>query len=234
MEKRGNIMLAIVLLIVIAPVSVGLRTTRANSGIPERYITPPSFDFENIMADVLWLRVIQLLGTIYLDQGSLTSQEDIDKIYSIFSRIITLKPQFTPAYEYGGLALSVPAPELSLSILERGISNSPESEWKLLFYAGMVARHWMNDPVKAHSYSKKLQAFPDRPAYVDRFFARTASQAGDLETALDFWKAIHKNAKSHLEKEIAARGLNTAADKILEDSLDELLRQEAKWVKDSI
>ena len=172
MEKRASKILVLILLIMLVPVSMGLRTTRLNSGIPERYITPPPFDFENIIADIMWLRAIQLLGTIYLEQSSLTSQEDIDKVYSVFNRIITLKPKFTPAYEYGGLALSVPAPELSLSILERGISNNPEAGWKLVFYAGFVARHWMSDPVRAHSYSQKVQAFPDRPAYVDRFFCK--------------------------------------------------------------
>ncbi len=142
--------------------------------------------------------------------------------------------KFTIAYEYGGLALSVCAPDLSLDILERGISSNAEAGWKLPFYAGMVANQWMKDPERACAYLEKARAFPDRPAYVDRFLARTASKTGDLETSMEVWKAIYKNAPDRLEKGIAARGLNNIADKVLLESTDTILKQEAQWIKDSI
>lgn len=232
MKNKG--VLAVILLIVIVPVSMGLRSTRVNSGIPEKHIMPPSLDFENIIADVLWIRGIQFLGTVYRKPGPGISKDDAAEIYALFDRIITLNPKFTPAYEYGGLALSVSAPKLSLSLLEKGIAYNPEAGWKLPFYAGMVADQWMKDPGKACSYFEKAKAFADRPTYVDRFFARTASRAGELRTALDTWKAIYKNAPNQLEKEIAARALNTIADEILRESTDSLLRQEAEWIMSSI
>ena len=233
MEKKGKIILVLILLVLLVPVSMGLRNTRAGSGIPERRIVPPTFDFENIMADILWLRTIQILGTTYCKPGPF-SQSDIARIYSLFDRIVTLNPKFTSAYEYGGLALSVCAPDYALSLLEKGIANDPQAGWKLPFYAGMVANQWMKSPGKACSYFEKAKAFPDRPMYVDRVFARAAGRSGDLKTALDAWKAIYKNAHDQLEKGIAARALNETADRILKESADAVLKQEARWVKEAI
>lgn len=233
MEKKGKVILVLVLLVLLIPVSMGLRNTRAGSGIPGREIVPPTFDFENIMADILWIRTIQILGTVYRKPGAF-SQEDIAKIYSLFDRIVTLNPKFTSAYEYGGLALSVCAPDYALSLLERGIANNPQAGWKLPFYAGMVANQWMKSPGRACSYFEKAKAFPDRPAYIDRVFARAASSSGDLKTALDTWKAIYKNADDQLEKGIAARGLNETADRILNESVDAVLKQEARRIKEAI
>ena len=233
MEKKGRVILALVLLVLLIPVSMGLRNTRAGSGIPEREIVPPTFDFENIMADILWIRTIQILGTVYREPGPF-SREDIARIYSLFDRIVTLNPKFTPAYEYGGLALSVCAPDYALSLLEKGIANDPQAGWRIPFYAGMVANQWMKSPGRACSYFEKAKAFPDRPAYVDRVFARAAGSSGDLKTALEAWKAIYKNADDRLEKGIAARALNETADRILNEGADFVLMQEAMWIKESI
>ena len=233
--KKGKMISIIVLLIVLVPVSIGLRTTRINSGIPERIIIPPLFDFENIMADILWIKTTQFLGRIYMKPGiSQISEEDIANIYASFDRIVTLNPKFTPAYEYGGLTLSVIAPEFALSILERGIAINPEAGWKLPFYAGMIANQWAKDPAKAYLYFDKVKVFPDRPAYVDRFFARIASGEGHIKISLEVWKGLYKNASNQLEKKTAARGLNAIADKILNESKNTLLRQEAQWIKGSI
>ena len=235
MEKeRTRIIYAIALLILIVPVSVGLRSTRINSGISEEHVLCPSLDFEDVVADVLWLKTIQFLGTVYSKPGSEISREDATQIYSLFHRIVSLKPKFTVAYEYGGLALSTCAPELSISLLEIGISKNPQAGWKLPFYAGVVANQWMKNPSQAYTYFEKVKVFADRPRYVDRFFARIASDKGDLRAALDVWKVIYKTAPNQVEKEIAARSLNVLADRILKESTDDLLKQEAGWSKESI
>jgi hypothetical protein len=133
------------------------------SGEHIRRLTP---GFENVMADVYWLRTVQYFG----GQRAFSTQKRFDLLVPLVNITIALDPRLEIAYRYGAtfLAEAWPIgagnPEAAIALLRRGVANNPRN-WKLRQDLGLFYLFFMNDPARAsRSWSRPRASPGPRPS----------------------------------------------------------------------
>lgn len=215
------VMLVVCLLITIVACSGGIRTMRINAGL-ERMPVLPTLGLDNAVADILWISVIQKCGSI---QAKMTP-EAAEEIYAMFEKITTLDPYFIDPYEIGGLLLSTEASDRGRLLLEKGMKYAPSSNWKIPFYAAVIA-YREKDYAATIEYLKRAVKSTEHPDFLERFLARANMDAGNPETAFKMWLAIYGSTDTPYAKEISYRNLTRMA-KDMAKSSDKLLKAQAK------
>src|SRR5437667_5587150 len=114
---------------------------------PGEYLKPILLGYQNIAADVLWLRMIQVLGERKV------SAQDYEWLYHALDVITTLDPQYTYAYQIGGIVLAERAHRRDLSdqMLQKRVAHSPTC-WYLSSYAGSTHRSQLQVYATARAY----------------------------------------------------------------------------------
>ena len=219
----------IVLVLLLTPISLSIDNLRRNAAL-ER-ITPglPSFGFNTIMADILWIRAIQYLGGI-----PRIEEAEAAIIYEMFDRITDLDPQFLEAYSLGGLTLGVEESEKAISLLEKGIINNKEVPWTIPYYASISAFFHLKNYKEAIRFLEIAVKSPDHPPHIDRLLAMANNLAGYKEIALEMWQDIYKKAGQNYEKDLAHKNLVRLAEEIVQSSSDETLKEKAKGILTSL
>jgi hypothetical protein len=94
-------------------------------------LRPTLLGFYHLGADVLWLRVVQVLG------DRVVRDKDYEWLYHALDVITTLDPRYEYAYEAGGTVLAELALRVDLSnrLLEKGVGPNPDS-WRIPFRLG--------------------------------------------------------------------------------------------------
>ena len=165
------------------------------------YLKPALLGYDQLMADYIWLRTIQVLG-----EKKVTSQ-GYDWIYHALDVVTTLDPKFDYAYKMGGVILSVlgNVPEKSNQLLLKGIRENPDV-WQLPFYIGFNYFFYLNDYKNAAIYMSRASMLPGHPAYLPNLAARLYVQAGDSETALEFLdRMLHQTQDEKIRKTLKKR-----------------------------
>src|SRR3989304_688026 len=83
------------------------------------YLKPAVFGYDQLAADIIWLQAIQVIGE------DTVTPNGYDWIYHALDVVTTLDPEFSYAYQLGGVTLSVlgRAPEKSNALLLKGIGK---------------------------------------------------------------------------------------------------------------
>src|SRR3990170_2313991 len=151
------------------------------------YLKPAVMGFEQIVADIIWLRAIQVIGE------DTVTPNGYEWIYHALDVVTTLDPKFAYAYQLGVVTLSVlgKAPEKSNTLLIKGMRENPEV-WQITFYIGFNNFFYLNDYGRAAEYMAKASELPGHPAYLPKLAARLYVQAGNPDVALDFLMQMHK------------------------------------------
>ena len=140
-----------------------------------------SLGFKDVIADLLWLRVVQAIGERRV------SEESGKWIYRAVDIVTTLDPKFVEAYEHGGIALCtvVVMPEESNRILEKGMNHNPQ-EWRLPFVLGINHYFELADDIKAAEYVARAAAVGGGPEYLASFASRLYMNAKEPQKAIEF------------------------------------------------
>ncbi len=148
------------------------------------YLKPALLGYHHLGADILWLRLIQVIGK------KRNSADEYEWMYHALDVITTLDPQYAYAYYAGGVILGDLANRTDLSnrLLEKGINANPEV-WDIPFLLGYNYYFLLGDPAKGAEYIMKAASLPDRPAYLPGLATRMAAEAGSPDTALAFLEA---------------------------------------------
>ena len=148
------------------------------------YLKPALLGYHHLGADLLWLRLIQVIGK------RRNSADEYEWMYHALDVITTLDPQYAYAYYVGGNILGDLAnrPDLSNRLLEKGVKANPEV-WNIPFLLGYNYYFLLGDPAKGAEYIMKAASLPDGPAYLPGLATRMAAEAGNPDTALAFLKA---------------------------------------------
>ena len=148
------------------------------------YLKPALLGYDHLGADVLWLRLVQVVGK------KRNSADEYEWMYHAFDVITTLDPQYAYAYYAGGVILGDLAnrPDLSIRLLERGVSANPDV-WNIPFLLGYNYYFLLGDPAKGAEYIMKAASLPDGPSYLPGLATRMAAEAGNPDTALVFLEA---------------------------------------------
>ena len=183
------------------------------------YLKVASLGYENLFADLLWLKAVQNMGERKI------SSQGYDWIYKALDTVTTLDPQYIEPYQVGGLILTVVADKADLSdkLLAKGVDNNP-GVWELPFYLGFNNFFFHKDYKKAADYMAKAAAIHGSPDYLPLLASRLYAQAEDPAYALELLARMYNNSKNEfiraemlrrmnlLRAELDARSLQGAVD----------------------
>jgi tetratricopeptide (TPR) repeat protein len=148
------------------------------------YLKPALLGYHHLGADVLWLRLVQVIGK------KRNSADEYEWMYHALDVLTTLDPQYAYAYYAGGVILGDIANRTDLSnrLLEKGVKANPDV-WNIPFLLGYNYYFLVGDPAKGAEYIMQAASLPDRPDYLPGLATRMASEAGNPDTALAFLEA---------------------------------------------
>jgi tetratricopeptide (TPR) repeat protein len=163
-----------------------------------RLVRPMLLGFHGLAADLLWIRVIQYIGTHW----------QTDRRYPHLARALELTteldPHFIEPYRFGSLYLLYLAgdPGAAVSLLKKGAYANPQ-RWELAHDLGRYYFLEARDDAEALRWWEQAVRHPDRPHYLPRFVARLHAKAGRVETALELWVQFYENAPDEYMRSLA-------------------------------
>jgi tetratricopeptide (TPR) repeat protein len=163
------------------------------------YLKPALLGYHHLGADILWLRLIQVIGK------KRNSADEYEWMYHALDVITTLDPQYAYAYYAGGIILGDLAnrPDLSTRLLEKGVNANPDV-WNIPFLLGYNYYFLLGDPAKGAEYIMKAARLPDGPSYLPGLATRMAAEAGNPDTALAFLEARLADTQDPEMREVLA------------------------------
>jgi tetratricopeptide (TPR) repeat protein len=163
------------------------------------YLKPALLGYHHLGADILWLRLIQVIGK------KRNSADEYEWMYHALDVITTLDPQYAYAYYVGGIILGDLAnrPDLSTRLLEKGVSANPDV-WNIPFLLGYNYYFLLGDPAKGAEYIMQAARLPDGPSYLPGLATRMAAEAGNPDTALAFLEARLTDTQDPEMREVLA------------------------------
>ena len=157
--------------------------------LPSDVLKAVSLNQEALIADILWLKVIQYIGE------KKQSEKGWEWFYHNINVITDLDPNFYLAYQFSGLILAVFAdkPDQSITILKKGVKNNPDN-WFMYFLLGYNYFNEVKDYKKAAFYIKQASLIDGSPSFLKFFATSLYSSAGDPEDGIIFTESLLKQA----------------------------------------
>jgi len=149
------------------------------------YLKPALLGYHHVGADVLWLRLLQVLGK------KKNTADEYEWLYHALDVVTTLDPQYAYAYYVGGVVLNNYANRVDLSnrLLEKGHRENP-GEWNLPFLLGHNHYFVLGDAAKGADYINKAARTSGGPDFLPGLATRMHAEAGNPEVALEFLEAL--------------------------------------------
>lgn len=197
-----------VLLVLLMASAIGLQAMRERGGgLPVRgdtvlYVQSPAtlqrlaLSYDSIIADVYWIRAIQLYGDTRLGKSSDSSYA---LLYPLLELTTTLDPYFDVAYQFGALYLAERPPggpgrpDLAIKLLERGVQAQPE-DWRLYQALGFVHYWSYRDYAKAAEWFRRASRLPESPVWMEPLAAVTLAEGGNRKSSRLLWQQIQQTA----------------------------------------
>jgi hypothetical protein len=210
-----------VLLVLLMASAIGLQALRERGGeLPVTadsvlYVRSPAalqrlaLSYDAILADVYWIRAVQVYGKTRLGQSA---DPSFGLLYPLLELTTTLDPNFDVAYSFGALFLAEKPPggpgrpDLALKLLERGVAAQPD-DWRLYQAAGFVHYWSYRDYVKAADWFGRAAKLPEAPIWMGSLAAVTLAEGGNRQASRLMWGQIQKTASDDWFQREAARRL---------------------------
>ena len=194
-----------------------------NSSILKRI----SLGFDELMADIYWIRALQYFGTDDLK----TSQKDSNLLYKYLDIITDLDPKFINAYRYGGTFLAEPPPigmgdiDNGMLLMDKGRENNPENyriplEQAFIYY--IYERNYEKAAELFDEASEKPGLSDFRKASIKGMAGTSLIKGGQRELSMQIWKEIYESTLSQKRRSFALRQLNEINTQNMEDKLTSL------------
>lgn len=161
------------------------------------YLKPALLGYHNLGADVVWLRLLQVLGK------KRNTADEYEWIYHALDVVTTLDPQYDYAYYVGGVVLTNIANRVDLSnrLLEKGCKNNP-GEWSIPFLLGYNHYFILGNAAKAAEYIAAAARLPGGPAYLPGLATRMYAEANNPDTALQFLETLWRQTEDAGMREV--------------------------------
>jgi hypothetical protein len=134
--------------------------------------------FDQVMADVMWLRTLQYYGKQRIERAPMPRlQEYIDAT-------VELDPGFVAPYVFGGIVLAedLNQPDAAIDLLLRGIAANPK-RWELPFELGFLLYIDLDQPKRAGMYFEHAASRENCPRMARRFATWAYTTAGSRDDA---------------------------------------------------
>lgn len=188
------------------------------------YLKPAMLGYQHLGADVLWLKMLQVLGK------KRNTADDYGWIYHAIDVITTLDPQYVYPYYVGGVVLTNLANRVDLSnhLLEKGHRENP-GEWNLPFLLGYNHYFALGDAAQGAEYIGRAARTTGAPDFLPGLATRMYAEAGNPDVALQFLEALWKeNPDLVVREKLETR----AKEVIIERDLRTLEQAIAQYHKD--
>ena len=183
-----------------------------------KYLKPLMLGFDQIAADVLWIKAIGYFGGHYL------TDRNYQWLYHILDLTTSLDPYFRYPYEFGGVVLAVEKEDFEQSnkLLKKGMRYHSDY-WKFPFYLGFNSFFRLKDSETAARYISTAATLPDCPSYLPKLAASLYTQSGKKETALNFLNRMYNDLEVPWLKKSLAHKIVNLQKGVLPKSLGEIL-----------
>ncbi len=179
------------------------------------YLKKVSLGHDSLMADLIWLRAIQVMG------DKKVPPRQAEWLYRALDAATDLDPKFSYIYEAGGTFLAVVNGEYDLSsrLFKKGFDNNPW-DWRLPFYLSANYFLYLHDYKKAAYYLGRAAELPGRPAFIPLLAARLYAQSGNPRFGLDLTYTIYKNTTDKKVKDALRQRMKELQVEINLDTLE--------------
>lgn len=187
-----------------------------------------SLGYEELIADIYWLRVLQYFGNTKL------KDQDPDKLYKYFDILTDLDPKFVNAYRFGATFIGELPPyglgdlESGLLLLDKGRKNNPY-DYKLPLEQAFLYYLYTTDYSKAAELFEEASEKPDlgkvRRASMKGMAANARLKGGQRGMAKKIWKYIYETNQSEGRKNYALKNLKELDAMDIQDSLTDLYKK---------
>jgi tetratricopeptide (TPR) repeat protein len=163
------------------------------SGEHIRRLTP---GFENLMADIYWLRTVQYFG----GERVFSTEKRFDLLVPLINITIALDPRLEIAYRYGATFLAEPwpagagNPDAAIALLRRGLARNP-ANWRLRQDLGLLYFVFKDDPVRASQVLLEGASIPGAPAFLRTLAAQVLVKGGERQSAKMLWQQIYDESE---------------------------------------
>jgi hypothetical protein len=159
----------------------------------------------SIVADMLWLKCVQYVGT------QVQGDRDFTWLNHMLNTVVRLDPYFKDAYRYGGMFLAAlrADSDAGLDLLERGMVQCPDA-WELPYEAAMI--HLLNrrdqpGALQRVAYFLSMSAATGKaPGMVLELAQRLQSEYNMVDIEREMWAGLLESG-DRLLSEMAARKL---------------------------
>jgi hypothetical protein len=170
------------------------------------YLKPALLGYHHLGADMLWLRMLQVLGK------RRNTADDYQWIYHAIDVITTLDMKYAYPYYVGGVVLTNLANRVDLSnrLLEKGYREN-SGEWNLPFLLGYNHYFVLGDVAKGAEYIGIAARTSGAPDFLSGLATRMYAEAGNPDVALQLLEALWKDNPDLVLRE----NLETRAKEVL-------------------
>ena len=158
-----------------------------------KYLGVISLGFDQLVSDLIWLKVVQHLG------NANESREGLLWAYRAVQAATDIDPHFVWAYQITGTIFTVWAgmPQESIEILKKGMKHNP-NHWQLPHLIGYNYFFQLCDPKNSAHYLQIAARIPGSPSYLPKLAAKMSVEAGELHSALMFLESVKREVKDPL------------------------------------
>jgi hypothetical protein len=160
--------------------------------------------FENLAADVYWLRTVQYFG----GQRLFAAGKRFELLRPLVDITTTLDPRLEIAYRYGAVFLSEPPPlgagraRDGIELLEKGARALPSS-WRLRQDLGFFHYLFLDDAAAASRVLGEAARVPGAPFWLEMLAADIAVKGGNRADARAMWRQMFAQAEEGIIRENA-------------------------------
>jgi hypothetical protein len=157
--------------------------------------------FENLAADVYWLRTVQYFG----GQRLFAREKRFELLSPLIEITTTLDPRLEIAYRYGAIFLSEPVPfgagrpHDGIALLERGVRALPAS-WRLRQDLGFFEFLYLRDARRASETLRDASNIPAAPFWLRSMAADVLTKGGERGMARRMWQEMYQQAEDGIFK----------------------------------
>jgi hypothetical protein len=164
--------------------------------------------YENLMADVYWLRTVQYYG----GQRLFSRAKRFELLEPLVNITTTLDPRLEIAYRYGAIFLCEPWPngkgdaEAGIRLLEKGVRNLPNS-WRIRQDLGYFRYVFLGDATGGAKVLLDAARLPGAPFWLESLAGMVLARGGDRETARAVWRRMYEQAEGGIIRDNALYNL---------------------------
>jgi tetratricopeptide (TPR) repeat protein len=196
-------------------------------GFQGKFLKRYSFGFDNLIADLIWIQLIQEAS------HEPVKSDDLSWEYAQVDAVTALDHRFTHAYSFGAVFVSIFRQDIAGAekILRKWVKRQPRN-WRAHYMLGFHYYDNVQDYEKASHHVLQAATLPKSPSWLVALGVRLLSETGSLTQALRTSVLIYpivfdKEGKKRLIKRI--RALNFGLQKAMWNSA--LTRYREKYNK---